>query len=99
MLKHWLTCIQNKDKKLIFDGVAAIMWAIWCTRKDLIFQNKQFHSFMHAIFKGAYWLRFWSLLQCEDTRGIICSVSKALEVVALDIFAKNEWRSNNILCF
>jgi hypothetical protein len=54
MLKHWLTCIRNKDKKMIFVGVAVVMWAIWFTRKDLIFQNKQFHSFMQAIFKGVY---------------------------------------------
>jgi hypothetical protein len=82
MLKHWLTCIRNKDKKLIFVGVAAAMWAIWCTRNDLIFPNKQFHSFMHAIFRGAYWLWFWSLLQRDDTREIIRSASKTLEVVA-----------------
>jgi hypothetical protein len=43
---------------MIFVGVAAVMWAIWCTRNDLIFQNKQFHSFIQAIFRGAYWLRF-----------------------------------------
>jgi hypothetical protein len=99
MLKHWLTVIRNKDKKFIFVGVAAVMWAICCTGNDLIFQNKQFHSFMHAIFRGAYWLRFWSLQQCEDTREIIRSASKAVEVVALDIFAKNGWRSNNRLRF
>jgi hypothetical protein len=54
---------------------------------------------MQVIFRGAYWLRFWSLLQHEDTREIICSASKALEIVALDIFAKNGWRSNNRICF
>ncbi|KAG2631366.1 hypothetical protein PVAP13_2NG188200 [Panicum virgatum] len=52
-----------------------------------------------AVFRGAYWLRFWSLLQREDTRKTVCLASKALEVVALDIFAKNGWRSNNRLCF
>jgi hypothetical protein len=46
MLKHWLTGIRNKDKKLIFVGVVAIMWAIWCTRNDLIFQKK--NSFFYA---------------------------------------------------
>jgi hypothetical protein len=75
------------------------MWAIWRTRNDLIFQNKQFHSFIQAIFTGSYWLRLWSLLQSEDTREIIRSASKALEVVALDIFARNGWKSNNRLCF
>jgi hypothetical protein len=35
---------------------------------------------MQAIFRGAYWLRFWSLLQREDTREIIRSANKALEL-------------------
>jgi hypothetical protein len=50
MLKHWLTGIRNKDKKLIFVGVVAIMWAIWCTRNDLIFQKK--NSFFYAGYIG-----------------------------------------------
>jgi hypothetical protein len=54
---------------------------------------------MQAIFRGAYWLRFWSLLQHEDTKETICSAIRTLEIVALDIFAKNGWRSNNKLCF
>ncbi|RCV10732.1 hypothetical protein SETIT_2G132300v2, partial [Setaria italica] len=83
---------------LIFVGVTALMWAIWCTRNDLVFEKKRFTSF-HAVFRGAYWLRFWSLLQREESRETICSASKALEIVALDIFAKNGWRSNNRLCF
>ncbi|KAF8691270.1 hypothetical protein HU200_040395 [Digitaria exilis] len=41
---------------------------------------------MQTICRRAYWLRFWSLLQSEDTD---CSMaSKALEV---HIFVKNEW--------
>ena len=88
-----------KERSLIFVGAATLMWAIWWTRNDLSFEKKIFTSFMQAVFRGAYWLRFWSLLHREDTRKTICLVSKALEVVALDIFAKNGWRSNNRLCF
>jgi hypothetical protein len=42
---------------------------------------------------------FDHLLQCEDTRKTVCLASKALEVVAFDIFARNRWRSNNRLYF
>ena len=84
-----------KERRLIFIGAATLMWEIWCTRNDLIFEKKIFT----AIFRGAYWLRFWSLLQREDTRKTVCLASKALEVVALDIFSKNGWRSNNRLYF
>ncbi|OEL18349.1 hypothetical protein BAE44_0020632, partial [Dichanthelium oligosanthes] len=38
------------------------------------------------------------LLQCEDTRETAHLASKALEAVALDIFANNGWRSNNRHC-
>ncbi|OEL27050.1 hypothetical protein BAE44_0011931, partial [Dichanthelium oligosanthes] len=41
----------------------------------------------------------WSLLQCEESRETVCSASKASEVIVLDIFSKNGWRSNNRICF
>ena len=62
MLRNWLTGISNKERSLIFVGAAALIWAIWCTRNDLIFEKKIFSSFMQAVFRGAYWLRFWSQL-------------------------------------
>jgi succinate-acetate transporter protein len=81
---------------LIYAGVAALIWAIWCTRNDIIFKKKQFTSFMQVVFRGAYWLRFWSLLQREDTRESVRVTSKALEAIALEFFAKNGWRNNNM---
>uniref|UniRef100_K4AMC8 Uncharacterized protein n=1 Tax=Setaria italica TaxID=4555 RepID=K4AMC8_SETIT len=54
---------------------------------------------MLAVLRGAYWMRFWSLLQRGDRRETVRLASKALEIVALDIFGKNGWRSNNKLCF
>jgi hypothetical protein len=53
---------------------------------------------MQVVFRKAYWLRFWFLLQCEDTRKSVRVTSKALQVIALEIFAKNGWRNNNRLC-
>ena len=96
MLRNWLTGISKKERSLIFVGAAALMWAIWCTRNDLIFEKKIFTSFMHETgdtgsdFGPCYSMRIKERL---------CLASKALEVVALDIFAKNGWRSNNRLCF
>jgi hypothetical protein len=53
---------------------------------------------MQVVLRGACWLQFWSLMQREDTRETIQAASKQLEVVALDIFVMNGWRSNNRLC-
>jgi hypothetical protein len=84
---------------MIFVEVATLLWAIWFTRNDSVFEKKHFKSFMQVILRRAYWLRFWLLLQHEDTREIICSASKALEIVALDILTKNRWKNNNRICF
>jgi hypothetical protein len=48
-------------------GVAAMLWSIWCTRNDYVFEKK-YPSFLQVIFRGAYWLRLWALLQREDAR-------------------------------
>jgi hypothetical protein len=53
---------------------------------------------MQVVLRGACWLQFWSLMQRADTRETIQAASKQLEVVALDIFVMNGWRSNNRLC-
>ena len=43
MLRNWLTGISKKERSLIFVGAAALMWAIWCTRNDLIFEKKNIY--------------------------------------------------------
>jgi hypothetical protein len=37
-------------------------------------------------------------LQREDTKESIRATSKTLEIIALEIFAKNDWRNNSRLC-
>jgi RsiW-degrading membrane proteinase PrsW (M82 family) len=91
MFGNWLKN-QNKDfKQLIWVGVAAICWAIWKCRNDIIFKKSKFNSILHVIFRGAYWLRFWAQLQRkEQTKDILIAMSGKLEVIALQ-FANEEW--------
>lgn len=47
---------------------------------------------MQAIFRGAYWLRFWGQQQHKDsTKEIFKLISSKLEVIALEI-ANFEWK-------
>ena len=87
VFRNWLSGIRKKEKSLIFVGAAALMWAIWCTRNDLIFEKKIFTSFI-LVFSG----------EREDIRKTVC-LAKALKIVSLDIFVKNGWTSNNRLWF
>jgi hypothetical protein len=94
MFGNWLNN-QHKDvKHLIWVGIAAICWAIWKCRNDIVFKKTKFNSILQVIFRGAYWLRFWAQLQCEDqAKDILIAMSRKLEVIALQ-FANGGW--NNI---
>jgi len=51
MLGHWLTGINKKDRLLIFVGATALIWAIWCTRNDLIFEKNINYLFYTGYFQ------------------------------------------------
>lgn len=94
---NWWRDIESRDRNDIFVGVTVMLWLIWCTRNDIVFEKK-YLSFLHVIFRGVYWLQFWALLQREDVRETFRLASKVFEVIALDIFAESKSNSNNRLC-
>jgi hypothetical protein len=61
------------------------MWAIWCTHNDVIFDEKK----IHLLYAGSLQWRFWSQLQHKDTKKTVRTTSKMLEIIVMDIFAKN----------
>jgi hypothetical protein len=83
---RWLNN-QHKDfKHLIWVGVAAICWAIWKCRNNVVFKKTKFNSILQVIFRGAYGLRFWTQLQRkEQAKDTLIAMSRKLEVVALQI--------------
>ena len=55
----WLSNQNTKIRDLIWVGVAALCWAIWNTRNDIIFYRIKYNSILQVIFMGTYWLRFF----------------------------------------
>ena len=99
MLGNWLQNFNAQEAFPILTGTAALCWAIWRCRNDIIFDNVKHSFFMHVIFKGTYWLRFWSMLQHkETTKDLFMKVGTSLEIIALEIFASHRWKRNNRLC-
>jgi hypothetical protein len=47
----------------ILVGESALCCAIWLSRNDMIFNNTRVVSLMQVIFRGTYWICFWTLLQ------------------------------------
>ena len=86
MFGTWLNNQHKKIKPLIWVGLAALCWAIWRCRNDIIFKRMKSNSIMQVIFRGAYWLRFWAQLQRdEQSKDTLVVMSKKLEMIALEI--------------
>ena len=53
ILSSWLTGISKKERSLIFVRAATLMWVIWCTRNDLIFEKKNIYLIYACYFEGS----------------------------------------------
>ena len=40
MLGNWLTGIAREGEKKYFRGGMTLIWAIWCSRNDIVFEKK-----------------------------------------------------------
>lgn len=68
------------DRKLqykILVGASALCWAVWLSRNDMVFNNTKVASSMQVIYKGAYWIHFWAMLQKKEEQpqiawGVVC---------------------------
>jgi hypothetical protein len=74
-------------------GMAALCWALWISRNDLVFQKSQYKSILQVIFRGKFWIRSWSVLSNEDGRSILKHGCRELEAVALEIFHMYGWNA------
>lgn len=78
-----------KRKRLLIE-VATMFWSIWLSCNDVVYSLKPIPSIMQVLFRPAtYWFRFWRLLQKEEDHYKVLAVCRALEVVAMEIFARH----------
>jgi hypothetical protein len=55
--------VKLETKKQFMVKAATIVWAVWTSQDDVIFNNAIVMSPMQVIYKSACWIQFWSLLQ------------------------------------
>jgi hypothetical protein len=63
--------VHLKVKNLIIIGVAALCWAIWISRNDLVFNKTPMVTYLQVLFRATHWLRFWGHLQKVEDQEII----------------------------
>ena len=91
---HWSKLGNKKYNTLLLTAASALLWAIWITRNEVVFDKCKPKSLLQVLFRGTHWLRHWANLQRhEDLKDQMISVAQHLEMSALDFFGSNGWLS------
>lgn len=97
LLGSWLRGLSLKLRKQVLVGAAAICWVLWLSRNEAVFNRKFPNSFLQVIFRGTYWIRFWSQLSKEEEKNFVKLNCRLLEERLLELFAERGWNSRDRL--
>lgn len=67
-LGRWLKSFKNPEKGMVLVGSAAIFWALWKCRNDIIFRSKKIYDPMIFVRLMCNWIVDWSILQKKSRR-------------------------------
>jgi hypothetical protein len=84
LFRNWLKGNPKKDVVRISVGVCFVIWTMWNTRNDFIFNKPEAPSFLQVIPMITHWIRTWSYIQQEKRRVEVDYGCNHLEMVARD---------------
>ena len=87
----WLNGIDKTTKARIRVGVAAILWAIWNYRNDIVFNKSTSTHYLQVIHKACYWIHLWSFLLPADQRGLMDAGCTRMLMIVRAIFSRGGW--------
>jgi hypothetical protein len=97
---QWSKLGNKKYNTLLLTSDAALLWAIWLTRNEVVFDKYKPKSLLQVLFRGTHWLRQWANLQRHDDRkDQLISVAQHLETSTLEFFGSNGWLSQRHVGF
>ena len=85
--------IRIKRLEILFGLGSLLSTGLFGAVEMILFFNKiKVDSILHVIFRGTYWLRFWSQLQRdEQAKNTLSSLRKNIEMIALEL-ANGGWK-------
>jgi hypothetical protein len=54
LFTDWASIGGVRNRKLCLTGAAAVIWAIWTSRNDLVFDNSPTKTYMQVLFRGTH---------------------------------------------
>jgi hypothetical protein len=86
-------------KRQALARASTFCWTIWPSRNDMIFDKFYIKTFMHVLFRGTHWLRFWTQMEWHDQDKVaIMEACRLMEIIVIEFFADHRWRFSNMLC-
>jgi hypothetical protein len=52
----WLRSFSKRQRNLVMVGMAALCWAIWISRNDIVFHKSRYLSVLQVMFRGTHWM-------------------------------------------
>jgi hypothetical protein len=96
LFNGWANGVGKQFKKLVLVGAAALCWALWTSRNNVVFDNSPFKTYMQVLYRGTYWLQQWAQLQRhEEHAKELMDACSALETTVMQVFIAFGWRFSN----
>ena len=51
---------------LLLTAASALLWALWISRNEIVFDKCKPKSLLQVLFRGTHWLRQWANLQRRE---------------------------------
>jgi hypothetical protein len=94
---NWLNGFHRKLRNQIMIGAAALCWALWLNRNEVVFIRTSANNSLQVIFRTTHWIRTWSKLSKEEEIDLLKSCCCKLDVAVMEVFSKFGWCSNRRL--
>jgi len=92
LFESWSKQGNKKLNTLLLTAAAALLWAIWISRNEIVFDKCKPKSFLQVLFRETHWLHQWASLQrLEGLKDQLVTVAVHLEASALAFFSSNGW--------
>jgi hypothetical protein len=56
LFDNWAYAGGHINRKLLLSGAATLIWALWTSRNDLVFDNSPIKTYLQVLFRGTCWL-------------------------------------------
>ena len=84
----WIHSFSKIDRNVVMFGCGAVLWSIWRTRNDKVFNGKMLADPSNAVFLCCFWLDTWAILQKKKEKRIVELGSLRIRKTASDAFCR-----------